>query len=304
MQTTIANAPDCSVIIATLDRLDSLRVVLECLGRQTRLPREVIIAAAGKVAPVEALAQTLAAPFPVRVLACAEKSSARQRNAAAAEAGGEVLAFLDDDIEFGSDLFARMLGYFETASPAPGAISARIAGEDRVAPGRLARAYYRLQAGYAHPDFGGRLFGAGINCYPVFHRDSPELVESEWLPATCLFVRADLFHATRFPAFEGYSFAEDVHLTARLARTVPLYFATLCPIRHHSLPSEFKADLVRLTAGKLHNMGVIAREIQGRRGWALGWRWQLHRLFLTAATLRSRPAHWPAVLRGIWSSRL
>lgn len=304
MPATAPNPPDCSVIIATLDRLDSLRVVLECLGRQTTRPREVIIAAAGQVAAVEALARALPSPFPVRVLACAEKSSAGQRNAAAAEAGGKVLAFLDDDIEFGPDLFARMLAYFETESPARGAISARIAGEDRRTPGRLTRAYYHLQAGYAHPDFGGRLFGVGINCYPVFRPDSPELVESEWLPATCLFVRSDLFRATRFPAFKGYSFAEDVHLTARIARTAPLYFATLCPILHHSLSSEFKADLADLTAGKLHNLGVIAREIQGRRGWALRWRWQLHRVFLTAATLRSRPARWPAVLRGIWSSHL
>jgi glycosyltransferase involved in cell wall biosynthesis len=304
MQTTPVNAPDCSVIIATLDRPNSLRVVLNCLVRQTVPPREVIIAAAGEVVAVEQLVRTLAAPFPVRVLACGQKSSARQRNAAAAEATGGVLAFLDDDIEFGPDLFARMLGYFETVSPAPGAISARIAGEDRRAPGRLTRAYYRLQAGYAHPDFGGRLFGAGINCYPVFRPDSPELVESEWLPATCLFVRTDLFRATRFPAFEGYSFAEDVHLTARIARSAALYFATPCLILHHSLSSEFKANLAALVAGKLHNMGIIAREIQGRRGWALGWRWQLHRLFLTVATLRSRPTHWVTHLRGIWSSRL
>lgn len=292
------------MIIATLDRLDSLRVVLECLARQKRPPLEVIIAAAGLIPPVEALARSMSPSFPVRVLACAEKSSARQRNAAAAEATGEILAFLDDDIEFEPDLFARLLTPFAGPAPTPGAISARIAGEDRPVPGRFTRAYYRLQSGYAHADYSGRLFGVGINCYPVFRPDSPALFPTEWLPATCLLVRADLFHAERFPAFDGYSFAEDVHLTARVARAAPLFFATQALISHHSLPSEFKRDPVALTAGKLHNQARIAREILGLRGWSLWWRWQLHRLFLTAAFLRSRPARWPSILRGTWSSHL
>lgn len=292
------------MIIATLDRCDSLRVVLECLGRQTQSPLEVVIAAAGLIPPVEELVQSLHPAFPIRVLACSVRSSARQRNAAATTTRGKVLAFLDDDIEFGDDLLARMLAHFAGPAPAPGAIAARIADEDRPVPGRLTRTYYRLQAGYTHADFGGRLFGAGLNCYPVFRADSPELFPSQWLPATCLFVRADLFHAERFPAFDGYSFAEDVHLSARLGRTAPLYFATRCLIKHHSLPSEFKRDPAALTAGKLHNQARIAREILGLSGWALWWRWQAHRLFLTVAILRSRPARWTAILRGIWSSRL
>jgi len=294
--------PTCSVIIATLDRLDSLRVVLACLARQTQPPLEVLIAAAGDIPPVEALARALPATFSVRVLACAEKSSARQRNAAAVQARGAVLAFLDDDIEFPPDLFARLLAAFTGPGPAPGAVAARIAGEDRPVPGRLTRAYYRLQSGYAHADYGGRLFGAGINCYPVFRADSPALFPAEWLPATCLFVRADLFHAERFPAFDGYSFAEDVHLTARIARAAPLFFATDSLIRHHSLPSEFKRNAAALTAGKLRNQARIARDILGLRGWPLAWRWQAHRLFLTVATLRSRPPRWPAILRGIWTA--
>jgi len=302
--TPSSRVPACSVIIATLDRLDSLCVVLDCLVRQTQPPLEVIIAAAGQIQPVETLARNRSAPFPIRVLACLEKSSARQRNAAAAEAGGAVLAFLDDDIEFEPDLFARMLAPFAGPAHAPGALSARIAGEDRPKPGRFVRTYYRLQSGYAHADYGGRLFGAGINCYPVFRPDSPPLFPAQWLPATCLLVRADLFHAERFPTFDGYSFAEDVHLTARVGRSAPLYFATHCLIQHHSLTSEFKRDAASLTAGKLHNQARIAREILGLGGWHLWWRWQAHRIFLTFATLRSRPARWSAILRGIWISHL
>ncbi|HVT73100.1 MAG TPA: glycosyltransferase [Lacunisphaera sp.] len=293
--------PTCSVIIATLDRPASLRIVLDCLARQDHPPLEVIVAAAGDSSATAALADEFARVLPIRMIPCADKSAARQRNAAAAVARGEILAFLDDDIEFGPDLFARMLAAFGAGAPAPGAIAARIAGEDRRAPGWLTRAYYRMQAGYAHADYGGRLFGCGLNCYPVFQADSPALVPAEWLPATCLFVRARLFQSERFPAFAGYSFAEDVHLTARLARSAPLYFARDCLIQHHSLASEFKSDPGALVAGKLHNMAVVAREIQGLGGWSLWWRCVLHRLFMTVVTLRSRPPRWPRVLRGIWS---
>lgn len=301
MTVALSSPPTCSVVIATLDRLPSLRLVLDCLHRQTQLPVEILIAAAGDAAAVTQLAHSHPAAKLIRVIALSAKSSARQRNAAAAEARGEILAFLDDDIEFGPDLFARILSTFTDPEPVPGAVAARIPAEDRPTPGWFTRAYYRLQAGYTHPDFGGRLFGPGINCTPVYREDSPALVPAEWLPATCLFVRAGLFHAERFPEFEGYSFAEDVHLTARIARKAPLFFASHCPIIHHSLPSEFKRDVGALTAGKLCNMTVVAHDILGQRGVALAGRMLLHRLFLTLATLRNRPPRWSAVLRGIWT---
>ena len=297
-------ASTCSVIIATLDRADSLRVVLRCLARQTRLPREVLLAVAGGETPLTP-GEVSTCPFPVRIIPCPEKSSARQRNLAAETATGDVLAFLDDDIEFGDDLFARVLAHFDRRpEPQLGAVSPRLANTDRSAPGRLTRWYYALQAGYAHADYGGRLFGPGINCFPLYPAVGPELVPVEWLPATCLFIRAGLFQRHRFPQFTGYSFAEDVHLTARVAREAPLFFLREPAIQHHSLPSEFKADRAVLTAGKLHNMATIAREVQWLHGWPLWWRWQLHRVFLTTVLLLRRPAGWAAELHGVWLARL
>jgi glycosyltransferase involved in cell wall biosynthesis len=290
-----------SIIIATLDRPAPLALVLRCLAAQTCPPLELIVAAAGDAAATERVVAAAHLPFPWRVLACAEKSSARQRNAAAALARGDIVAFLDDDIEFGPELLAETLPHF--AASTTGAVSPRIANSDRPAPGRFTRAYYRLQAGYAHPDFGAKLFGCGINCFPVFAPAQTTPIRADWLPSTCLFVRADLFRAERFPDFTGYSFAEDVHLTARLARRSHLYFLATPELLHHSAPSEFKANLAALTAGKLHNMAVVARDVQGLTGWALAWRWQAHRLFLTLSLLARRPARWPDELRGVWRAR-
>ncbi|MFI5335189.1 MAG: glycosyltransferase family 2 protein [Opitutales bacterium] len=294
-----------SVVIATLDRVRSLEVVLRCLRSQTRPPDELIIASAGDSRPIQSMLAAVALPCPVTLLPCAEKSAAGQRNQAAERATGEILAFLDDDIEFGPELFAALLEQFEPdpPGPLPGAISPRLANQDRPVPGRLTRWYYRIQSGYAHRDYGGRLFGAGINCFPVFLPDSPPRMPADWLPSTCLFVRADLFRRHQFPRFTGYSFAEDVHLTARIAREAPLYFLREPAILHHSLTSEFKADRAALTAGKLHNMAVVAREVQELQGWSLWWHWQLHRLFMVAVLLLRRPTGWTDELRGVARAR-
>lgn len=295
----------CSVVIATLDRIASLRLVLECLGRQTRLPCEILIVAAGETGAVVRLAGEFQLGCPVRVLTSPVKSSACQRNQAAAEAVGDVIAFLDDDIEFAPDLFSRTLAHFD-AQPAAAlsALSPRIANTGRDHPGWLTRSYFRIQAGYSHADYGGRVFGPGINCFPLFEPAGPEIVPVEWLPSTCLFVRAACFRRHQFPRFAGYSYAEDVHLTTRLAREAPLWFLREPSILHHSLPSEFKANRAELTAGKLHNMAVVARETLGRRPLRLWWQWQLHRLFMSLVLLLRRPAGWRADLRGVWIARL
>lgn len=289
--------PTCSVVIATLDRPESLAFVIHCLREQQSPPLELIVAAAGNTEGVSKLVSGIALPFPTHVIACEEKSSARQRNRAADTAKGDVIAFLDDDIEFGPDLFAQALSNF--ATPTIGAVSPRIANSERTRPGWLTRRYYRIQAGYSHPDFGARLFGVGINCAPVFGDDKVEKIAADWLPSTCLFIRADLFRRHRFPNFNGYSFAEDVHMTARAGREAALYFLREPSLQHHSLTSEFKTNRTALTAGKLHNMAVVAREVQGLTGWSLWWRWQLHRLFMLVVLLARRPHGWRDELRGV-----
>ncbi len=290
------------MIIATLDRVPSLLKVLDCLDLQTHPPDEVILCVAGSVRALkEALAERLSR-VTVRILRSDVKSSARQRNQGAESATGEVIAFLDDDIEFENDLFERVLGRFADLPPdVMGGLSPRIANQGRNRPGRLTRAYYRIQAGYAHADYGGRLFGPAINCFPIFDEDGSDLVPVEWLPSTCLFLWSAHFRCRRFPEFDGYSFAEDVHLTARIAREVPIYFLREPSILHHSQSSEFKRDVSALTAGKLHNMAVIAREVLKDSGFR--WKWELHRIFMMVNLLLRRPTQWRDELRGVWSAQ-
>lgn len=290
------------MVIATLDRVPTLLRVLDCLDRQTIPPDEVILCVAGSVTALEEAMAARTSRVPVRILRSEVKSSARQRNQGAESATGEVLAFLDDDIEFENDLFERVLERFVDLPPdVMGGLSPRIANQGRNRPGRLTRAYYRIQAGYAHADYGGRLFGAAINCFPLFDEGGPELVPVEWLPSTCLFLWAKHFRRHPFPEFEGYSFAEDVHLTARIAQEAPIYFLREPSILHHSQSSEFKKDAAALAAGKLHNMAVIARDVMKLPSYR--WKWELHRIFMMINLLLRRPTQWRDELRGVWRAK-
>jgi glycosyltransferase involved in cell wall biosynthesis len=241
----------------------------------------------------------------IEVLQSDVKSSAKQRNHAAAFATGDIVAFLDDDIEFEPGLFEEVLTHFASTSVREmGALSPRIANQGRNRPGRLTMAYYRLQAGYPGTDYGGCLFGPGINCFPLFDDNDEEKIQVQWLPATCLFLRHSIFKEERFPEFDGYSFAEDVHLTARISQKGSLFFLKKLSILHHSLPSEFKKDQAELTAGKLHNMAIVAREVQGLSGWRLRFKWQLHRFFMLAVLAIRRPPAWFDQIKGVLRAKL
>jgi glycosyltransferase involved in cell wall biosynthesis len=93
-----------SVCIPTRDRRERVLLALDSLAGQTLGPGrfEVVVADDGsRDGTVEALREAQAAgrwPFPLRLLELAPGGAAAARNAAAAEARAEVLAFLDSDV--------------------------------------------------------------------------------------------------------------------------------------------------------------------------------------------------------------
>src|SRR5438309_4254332 len=89
-----------TVCIATYRRAERLTAVLEDLTRQTRLPDEVVIVdndAAGSAQPVVEQRLRESAPFPVRYAVQPVKNISLTRNRTVELAGGEWLAFIDDD---------------------------------------------------------------------------------------------------------------------------------------------------------------------------------------------------------------
>jgi succinoglycan biosynthesis protein ExoM len=89
-----------SVCIATYRRAERLAAVLDDLTRQTRLPDEVVVVdndAAASARPVVEQHLLQSAPFPIRYAVQPVKNISLTRNKTVELAGGDWLAFIDDD---------------------------------------------------------------------------------------------------------------------------------------------------------------------------------------------------------------
>jgi peptidoglycan/xylan/chitin deacetylase (PgdA/CDA1 family)/GT2 family glycosyltransferase len=103
-----ARRPRVSVIVSTYERRDLVVEAVRSLARQEfDHPFEVIVVVDGsRDGTAEALQRT-SWPIPLRVIEQANQGLARTRNRGAAEAAGEILLFLDDDMTADPRLIAE-----------------------------------------------------------------------------------------------------------------------------------------------------------------------------------------------------
>lgn len=102
--------PFLSVVIPTYNRRDSVRMTLDGLAQQTypAASFEVIVVSDGSTDGTDALLAEYAraSPYVLRPVAQPNGGPARARNRGIAEARGEVIVFLDDDVEPSPELLA------------------------------------------------------------------------------------------------------------------------------------------------------------------------------------------------------
>lgn len=286
------------VVIATMDRHDALEEVFRSLAAQTLPPHEVVVVDASSDDRTGRLCAAWCERLPLSLILAKQKSAAMQRNQGAKMITSPLICFMDDDVVLPPDTLAKLIEPF--SDPSAGGVAGRIVGMEHPVPGRLLRAYYRLQAGYSHRHYGGRLIGAGINLLPAFAAEPDSLVRADWLNSTLVLYRRELFERERFPEFDGYSFMEDVHLSHRIGRSHRLYFRADAPYLHNSRPSSAKSDRRALARMHIRHQRLIARELLGYHGFALAWRLTLHRFFQTFALLRGGgPGIWKGI-QGYW----
>ena len=103
--------PFLSVVIPTYNRKDSLRVTLDGLARQTCPCEqfEAVVVSDGSTDGTETLLAEYAktSPYALRSFTQANSGPARARNRGIDEARGEVVVFLDDDVEPAPEFLAR-----------------------------------------------------------------------------------------------------------------------------------------------------------------------------------------------------
>jgi hypothetical protein len=292
------NAP---VVSATLDRPRDLQEVLEDLRIGTCLPREVRVVDASSDRRTEAVCALGWAPLVVNYVSSPWHSAARQRNLGAAGCATDIVVFCDDDVRLPANALELLLDVFEGDSAERiGGVAGTINGLHHHPPRRLLRWYFSLMARYTHADFGGQLFGPAINVLPTDRPSDPLLYPSQWLNSTLVGYRTSVFERECFPEFEGYSFQEDVHLSARIARTHALVFHRGLRYEHKAAPAPYKSDQWRLARMELEHRWLIATTILELDGRQRLLEFALLILLNSAVLLRGRPHGWARRLLSTW----
>jgi GT2 family glycosyltransferase len=110
---------DCSVVVATFNRSQGLRLLLESLARQTLSPDrfEAIVVDDGSTDDTQAALSSIVAPYRLKSLWQPNQGPAAARNAAIRAACGEIIVTVDDDVEPAPDLLQRHLEAHASGTP-------------------------------------------------------------------------------------------------------------------------------------------------------------------------------------------
>lgn len=213
--------PSCSVVICTLDRAEELWQTVGLLLKQTINPKEIIIVDAGDLGSMQQeLKEEIEAREIEFVYLKDRPSTTRQRNLGAEKASGEVLFFVDDDVDLHPGYLANVLHvYYEDKQRTIGGVTGINA--DVVLPrhGSILKQLFLLRERRAS----GRARMKRSN-FPILVTCSPYLEQCDVMPSTAVSYRSDVFSKYRFDdSLDGYVMAEDLDLSYRVSREYALY---------------------------------------------------------------------------------
>jgi glycosyltransferase involved in cell wall biosynthesis len=117
----VLSPPTVSCIIPAFDAAEHLAGALACVAGQTRPPDEILVVDDGSQDDTVAIAEAWGPP--VRVLRQDDLGPAATRNRGAAEATGDLLAFLDPDDRWLPDQLERQLAHLAEHPEADGCVS-------------------------------------------------------------------------------------------------------------------------------------------------------------------------------------
>ena len=226
-----------SVVIPTLGRPGPLRETLESVLACEPPPDEVIVVDADPAASAAAAAESAGAL--VRVLP-SPAGMTLQRNRGLDEASGDVVVFLDDDVEVDPGLFGGLAETYRDASIV--GVTGRIVEPDLGRAGGAGSVLRRLVLGARE----GTFTRAG---YPRYLSRYDREVDLEFMQGCFMSARRELAAAVRFDeSLRGYALAEDEDFAYRLSRHGRIRFVPRLRVVHKKLgfASQDSRELGRL----------------------------------------------------------
>lgn len=288
-----------SVIIATCDRHEELRRCLHSLARQERLPDEVVIVDASRQ-PWQSQEES---PFPVRLLR-AEPRLTRQRNQGFQASQGDLILYLDDDVELEPGYLAALLAVFEADRTGEvGAATGRITNVSR--PGwryPLRSLLWLFNRLFQLPDLGsGRFRLSGFPTFP-YHRE--EICDVEVLSGCNMAFRRQVLQQFRFDEhLPGYGYMDDDDMARRVSRHYRCLYVPQARLAHWSAPKPrsrlraHKRTLAQIHAYLLHKN--LPRSFRHRLAFAVS----LLGLVIAALIVERSPAGAWGIVEGLLDAR-
>ena len=238
-----------SVVICTRNRPDDLALCLRSLGTQTRMPTEVVVVDASDTdEPERQVAEWAAGRSVAEVRYLATRPGlTHQRNVGIAEATGDVVTFLDDDVVLEPAYLARIVELFEADPDLAGAEGAVVTpplhGRRRLV--NAVRAAFLMNT--LGPRRGVKRSGfVTYDPWPTSVRRVSSLVGCN------MSYRREVFERFRFDEwFDGYGLCEDQDFSYRLGRAQKLVQTPAARLEHRLSP------VARQQLGRLHEMTAV-----------------------------------------------
>lgn len=228
----MSGAPRISIVVATKDRPDDVRRLLESLRQQTIPPAEIVIVDASRES-----VESVVTAFPelhTRYVRHWPPSAAAQRNAGirTCDPTATLLGFVDDDTTFEPEAFANMLRFWEKA--APDVLGAAFNIRNYPSRGRqlLKRSRLAESLGLYSPR-------AGSVSLSGWHTVIGGLTETQfvdWLPSTAAVWRREVFGEDLFDEFYEGANLEDLDFSYTVGRKGQLAVVTDAGFSHFPSP--------------------------------------------------------------------
>jgi GT2 family glycosyltransferase len=266
--TSSAEPDSVSVIVPTIGRATSLRRMLHSLCEQTFKVQEVIVADGSATIETAVLVADdcwRQANLCVKRVAVQPPNAVRQREAAIAEAGGEYLLLLDDDVVLEPDCVQQMIRVVTEDAGVVG-VFADFNNQSWPMPTRAWRFYLRHVLGLEDGTWQGRVIG------PLLHfgyNPSPkQAMPIEWLGTCNTLVRRCAYE--QVGGFSNFflhrcTILEDVDLGLRIAGVGRLMFCPTAKMAHLQAPGGRVSQVVA-AEDDLYNRYLVMRCTQ-KRSW-------------------------------------
>lgn len=236
----MSELPSLSVVIVTYNRPDELSVAIRSILGQTVPPAEVVVLDDGATLPGLPHAGELQAAgiCPIFHRNTAGLDLTSMRNLGATLSTGEIVAYLDDDVELFPDYFQRLLEvYARDPERRIGGVGGFVVNPKPMTWYRRLRWWFNvlfLNSGFTE----GRVLPSGF-CTDLFATPRPLAAETEvdfFMGATSSFRRAVFAHEQFTPGYHGYALDEDKDFSRRVALRWTLVTTPLARLRHFESP--------------------------------------------------------------------